>query len=339
MTLGVVMLDVAGLTLTPDDKALLKNPQVGGLILFTRNFSDMTQLMALVSAIRECNPDIVIAVDHEGGRVQRFREGFTRIPAMQSFLSAYRKDPSAALARVRDVGWLMASELLACGIDISFAPVLDVDDNHCKVIADRAFSPDPAEVVVLAGAFMEGMHQAGMATTGKHFPGHGSVTGDSHLVQPVDERTLEQVTEHDLIPFARLAGALDAVMPAHIVFSQVDAQPVGFSKLWLNTILRGQMGYNGVIFSDDLSMAGAESAGSFAARADAALGAGCDMVLVCNQREAALEVVQHLAGRQCPGSERLLAMRARKRCHWNDLRDNPRWQRIAAELSPETMEG
>ncbi|AFU97466.1 beta-N-acetylhexosaminidase [Simiduia agarivorans] len=339
MTVGVVMLDVAGLALTPYDKALLKNPQVGGLILFSRNYRDREQLMALVTSIRACSPDIVIAVDHEGGRVQRFRDGFTRIPAMQSFLPAYRTAPAATLARVRDVGWLMASELLACGIDISFAPVLDVDDHHCQVIADRAFSPDPSEVVVLAGAFMDGMHEAGMATTGKHFPGHGSVTGDSHLVQPIDDRPLAQVTAHDLIPFARLAPKLDAVMPAHIVFSQVDDQPVGFSAHWLKTVLRGQLNFNGVIFSDDLSMAGAESAGSYAARADAALKAGCDMVLVCNQREAAQEVVQHLSELAQPGSERLPAMRARKRCHWQDLHDNPRWQRMAAELSPETMEG
>lgn len=337
MSAGVVMLDVEGTELSARDEQLLAHAQVGGLILFTRNFESIAQLQDLVAAIRRCNPDIIIAVDHEGGRVQRFRSEFSQLPAMQSFLPAYRQSPEPTLAHVQDMGWLMASELLATGIDISFAPVLDVDDHHCAVIANRAFSPNPREVVALAGAFMRGMHEAGMATTGKHFPGHGSVTGDSHLVQPVDNRPWEAIAAHDLVPFAQLAPELDAVMPAHIVFPAVDKQPVGFSARWLQQHLRAELAFDGVIFSDDLSMAGAQSAGDFAARADAALAAGCDMVLVCNNRPAAEQVVTHLAESQTPGSERLQRMRMRKRVHWDDLRQQARWQKIVCNL-PELRE-
>ncbi|MBB3168515.1 beta-N-acetylhexosaminidase [Simiduia aestuariiviva] len=332
MSAGVVMVDVAGVSLSDEDRLLLKHPQVGGLILFSRNYENLSQLMSLVHDIRACNPEILIAVDHEGGRVQRFREEFSPIPAMQSFLKSYRLDPDQTLSHVQDMGWLMAVELLACGIDISFAPVLDVDDNHCAVIADRAFSPDPAEVVALAGAFMRGMHEAGMATTGKHFPGHGSVVGDSHLVQPVDPRPWEAIVSHDLVPFASLHAELDAVMPAHIVFSDVDSLPVGYSARWLKQHLRDELAFDGVIFSDDLSMAGAHSAGDFAQRADAAIAAGCDMVLVCNDRAGAWQVVEHLASLEVPGSKRIGNMRMRRRVHWDDLRQLSRWQQIVSQL-------
>ncbi|BFM11476.1 beta-N-acetylhexosaminidase [Simiduia litorea] len=332
MALGVVMVDIEGTSLNDEDKQLLSHPQVGGLILFTRNFESLAQLQQLVFAIRECRPNVVIAVDHEGGRVQRFREGFSRIPAMQSFLDDFRLDAEASLEQVRQIGWLMASELLACDIDISFAPVLDVDDNHCKVIANRSFSPRPQEVVTLAGAFIRGMHEAGMAVTGKHYPGHGSVTGDSHLVQPVDPRSLTQIQHHDLIPFTQLIDQLDALMPAHIVFPDVDHLPVGFSKTWLQKKLRQELQFDGVIFSDDLSMAGAESAGDFTARADLALAAGCDMVLVCNDRAAALKVVEHLAAQAVAPSERISRMRMRKRVHWDDLRLDARWQQVVSLL-------
>ena len=337
MALGVVMVDIEGVSLNDEDRQLLAHPQVGGLILFTRNFESIAQLQQLVNSIRECKPDIIIAVDHEGGRVQRFRDGFSRIPPMQSFLADYRNDAQSTLEQVRNIGWLMASELLACDIDISFAPVLDVDDHHCKVISDRSFSPDPAEVVVLAKAFIRGMHEAGMAVTGKHFPGHGSVTSDSHLVQPIDNRTFEQVQQHDLIPFAQLMGSLDALMPAHIVFPCVDHLPVGFSKVWLQDKLRTDMQFDGVIFSDDLSMAGAESAGNFSARADIALAAGCDMVLVCNNRAAALQVVEHLAAQSVSANSRISSMRMRKRVHWDDLRQDIVWQQVASLLPIEAL--
>lgn len=332
MALGVVVMDVEGLTLSAEDERLLAHPQVGGLILFKRNFESIRQLRDLVLAVRQCRPDIVIAVDHEGGRVQRFRTEFSTIPAMQSFLMDFRVDPDATIAEVQDYGWLMASELLACDIDISFAPVLDVDDHKCAVIADRAFSPHPEEVVVLAAAFIRGMHEAGMAVTGKHFPGHGSVSGDSHLLQPVDSRSLPEIEALDLIPFVKLSNQLDAVMPAHIVFPAVDSQPVGFSRIWLKDKLRTEMGFQGVIFSDDLSMVGAHSVGDFNQRADAALAAGCDMVLVCNNRQAVLQIISHLTDTGQPASTRIGRMRMRNRVHWMDLHQDPRWQRLVVGL-------
>jgi beta-N-acetylhexosaminidase len=226
----------------------------------------------------------------------------------------------------------MASELLAVGVDFSFAPVLDLDDCRCNVIANRAFSPDPQEAIHLASAWMKGMHDAGMATTGKHFPGHGSVTVDSHVELPIDQREFSVIAAHDLLPFAALISQLDAVMPAHILFSVVDSkQPVGFSEYWLKTILRCDLGFTGVIFSDDLSMAGAAVGGSFAERAALALDAGCDMVLVCNNRAGAIEVVAGVGCGSPKSQNRLLSMRAREQVSWDHLKSNPRWQ-LSAHL-------
>jgi beta-N-acetylhexosaminidase len=295
MPLGPVMLDLVGTVLQDDEKVMLSNPLVGGVIYFARNYQSPAQIKSLSDAIRDIRPELLIAVDQEGGRVQRFIEGFTRLPAMQKFLPLYRKNAEACLGMVKNCGWLMASELLAVGVDFSFAPVLDVDDIGCDVIANRSFSPNPQEVCALASAWMSGMHEAGMATTGKHFPGHGSVTSDSHLTQPVDTREFVDIARHDLIPFVELFASLDAVMPAHILFSSVDAMhTVGFSSYWLQTILRKDLGFEGVIFSDDLSMRGAASVGGYVARAEHALAAGCDMVLICNNRDGANEVLKSL---------------------------------------------
>lgn len=295
MPLGPVMLDLVGTVLQDDEKAMLSNPLVGGVIYFARNYQSPAQIKALSDAIRGIRPELLIAVDQEGGRVQRFIEGFTRLPAMQKFLPLYRKNAKACLGMVKNCGWLMASELVAVGVDFSFAPVLDVDDSGCDVIANRSFSPKPEEVCALAAAWMAGMHEAGMATTGKHFPGHGSVTSDSHLTQPVDLREFVDIAKHDLIPFVELFADLDAVMPAHILFSKIDAKhTVGFSSYWLQTILRKDLGFEGVIFSDDLSMKGAASVGGYVARAEHALVAGCDMVLICNNRDGVDEVLNNL---------------------------------------------
>jgi len=294
MLRGSVIIDIAGTSLTEDDKKVLAHPLVGGIIYFARNYESVEQITSLSQDIRQHRPDILIAVDQEGGRVQRFKAGFTRLPAMQRFLPLYRKNQQAALSLVEDCGWLMAVELLAVGVDLSFAPVLDVDDNFCQVIADRAFSPKPEEVTELAGAFMRGMQDAGMATTGKHFPGHGSVSGDSHAVSPVDNRTMEQIARHDLIPFKNLLPSLHAVMPAHIIFPKIDSLPVGFSPYWLQTQLREILCFDGVIFSDDLTMEGAAVAGNYGERAIAAIDAGCDMILVCNNREGVLEALAAL---------------------------------------------
>lgn len=325
--LGPVIGDIAGTSLSEEDIALIKNPLVGGLILFTRNYASPQQLTALVQSIRGVRSNIIIAVDHEGGRVQRFREGFTRIPAMQVFTQRYRANPAATLEFACNTGWLMASELRAFDIDISFAPVLDVDDHFSSIIGDRAFSSDPEEVTALAGAFIDGMHQAGMATTGKHFPGHGSVKADSHLELPVDDRSMQAIEQLDLVPFHALKNKLDALMPAHIFFPQVDGQAVGFSRVWLKNILREQMGYDGVIFSDDLSMEGAAVAGGFSDRALKAMAAGCDTLLVCNNRAATLEVIGALEqdGRFCT-STRLSRMQGGQRpSSLAALQLNARW--------------
>lgn len=291
------MLDIAGLELTAEDRELLLHPHAGGLILFARNFASREQVTELNRAIREIRPDLIIAVDQEGGRVQRFREGFVRLPAMRKLGRLYDNDNDAALSLAHDCGWLMAAEVLATGVDISFAPVLDIDAGISRVIDDRAFHSKPAHLITLARAFIAGMHEAGMAATGKHFPGHGSVAADSHVDLPVDERDLDSLRALDLQPFAALCPELEGIMPAHVLYPAVDAQPAGFSPFWLQQILRSEFGFNGVIFSDDLSMEGATMAGSFSDRTHAALDAGCDMVLVCNNRPAALDVLNALATR------------------------------------------
>lgn len=339
MTLGPLMLDLEGSTLDAEESRLLQNPFVGGVILFSRNFESRYQITELIKAIRLIRPELLICVDQEGGRVQRFREGFTRIPPMQLLgdklcNSAGNQDMSSrAETLLRDSGWLMASELLACGLDFSFAPVLDVDKANCEVIADRSFSEDPEWTTRAASLFIEGMHEAGMSATGKHFPGHGGVLADSHLETPVDTRSLEELRSRDMVPFLRLSTVLDAVMPAHIVFPSVDDKAVGFSSLWLQDILRGDLQFNGVIFSDDLSMKGADVAGSYADKARCALQAGCDMVLVCNNREGALEVLDYLKGSGVAPSSRLSAMTGRTQISWDHLVGGKRWQRTSSELS------
>ena len=341
MSLGPVMMDIQGTTLSVEDRELLKHPLIGGLIYFARNYESIEQLSALSADIRRVRPDILLAVDQEGGRVQRFKEGFTRLPAMQRFLPLYRRQATSALALVKDCGWLMAVELLAVGVDFSFAPVLDVDDHHSQVIADRAFSNNPDEVTVLAQAFLEGMKQAGMANTGKHFPGHGSVVADSHHELPVDERPYTDIRQKDLVPFQQLSSQLDAIMPAHIVFPKIDDHSVGFSSHWLKNILRGQLNFNGIIFSDDLSMQGAAKIGSYGERALAALRAGCTMVLVCNSREGVVNVLDALSrsddihpmptaiDEDPLGLQR---MRAQKQWCFDELINNERYQKTRAIL-------
>lgn len=288
-----VIADIAGTELTASDREFLLQPEIAGLILFSRNYESPAQLKQLTQSIHDLRSDLLICVDQEGGRVQRFRQGFTRLPAMLSLEVVYRKDTSQALGLAEDLGWLMALELIEQGVHLSFAPVLDIERDCSRVIGDRAFGHDANAVTELAGAFIAGMQSLQMAAVGKHFPGHGAVEADSHLDLPVDERTLEQI-QYDIQPFARLMAQhkLAGVMPAHVLYPSVDdTTTAGFSEVWLQQILRQQLAFSGVIFSDDLSMAGAAAAGSYSERSDKAIAAGCNALLACNHRDAAIEVV------------------------------------------------
>ncbi|MCD0503088.1 beta-N-acetylhexosaminidase [Bordetella petrii] len=294
---GPVMVDVAGATLTKDEKRRLRNPLVGGVILFARNFESRRQLCELTRKIHRARKEpLLIAVDHEGGRVQRFREdGFTPLPAMQDLGRLWDRDPLTAMRLATEAGYVLAAELRACGVDLSFTPVLDLDYGVSKVIGTRSFHRDPRVVAMLARALAQGLAQAGMSACGKHFPGHGFVGADSHHEIPVDPRTLERILKEDAAPYTWLGDAvLPAVMPAHVIYPKVDKQPAGFSRRWVQEILRGQLGYDGVVFSDDLTMEGATVAGDILARAQAALGAGCDMVLVCNRPDLADDLLERL---------------------------------------------
>jgi beta-N-acetylhexosaminidase len=293
---GPVMLDVVGTVLTNDDRRRLAHPLVGGVILFARNYDSPEQLSELtreIHAVRQ--PPLLIAVDHEGGRVQRFREGFTVLPAMRELGAVWNTDPPAARRLAEAVGYVLAAELRARGVDLSFTPVLDVDHGNSSVIGDRSFHNDPAAISELGIGLMRGLRLGGMSAIGKHFPGHGHVKADSHHEMPVDERPLAALEHSDLKPFRRLIeNGLGGIMPAHVVYPEVDDKPAGFSAIWLKQILRRQLGFNGMIFSDDLSMEGASTAGGVVERAYAAMRAGCDMVLVCNDPEAADELLGNL---------------------------------------------
>lgn len=294
---GPVMADISGLELTPEEKQRLCHPTVGAVILFSRNYESPEQLQLLTAEIHDLrNPPLLIAVDHEGGRVQRFRQGFTHLPAMRCYGELFDKDPALALQQCSTAGWLMASELLELGVDFSFAPIADLEGGVSDVIGDRAFHNKPGIAAELALSFMLGMRKAGMAATAKHFPGHGSVQGDSHHMIPVDERSFEQLSNNDLVPFrVMIASAVEGVMTAHVIYPQMDEQPPTFSHFWLQQVLREELGYKGLIFSDDLSMAGAKIAGGPCDRAKAAMAAGCGMILVCNDTPALDEVMDGLS--------------------------------------------
>lgn len=332
-SVGSVMLDLEGTSLTPDESRLLKASAVGGVILFARNIQSAIQVRDLCDAIRRIRPELLIAVDQEGGRVQRIKEGVTRLPPMAMIGQRYQDDPADGVALARDTGWLLGMEMAACGLDITFAPVLDVDGGTSCVIGDRSFGNDPQQVADLGQAMIQGLHDAGMAAVGKHFPGHGSVAEDSHVALPVDERPLSAIKAHDLVPFMQLAKVLDGVMPAHVIYSAFDHRPAGFSRAWLG-MLRESLGFKGCIFSDDLSMAGAHEAGSPAQRADAALAAGCDMLLVCNDRAAALEVVNECAEQSTKRPSKLRYARARP--DLEALSALGRWRRTHARLEAMT---
>lgn len=315
---GPVMADVNAFRLTDEEKQRLLDPAVGGVILFRRNFENVAQLKELVREIKAVRtPELIVAVDHEGGRVQRFIDGFTRLPAMNVLGRIWdEQGPDAAKAQAEQVGWVLAAELSACGIDLSFTPVLDLDWERCPVIGNRSLHRQPEIVTALALALQRGLNRGGMKTCGKHFPGHGFVSGDSHLTLPRDSRTWAQL-QPDLAPFAALAAqGMAAVMPAHVVYQNIDPQPAGFSAHWLQTVLRRQLGFNGVIFSDDMTMESAVSAGSIRQRCQLAFAAGCDIALVCNRPD----LVDELRADFTPPENPHLAAR---------------WQNMAASQTPE----
>jgi beta-N-acetylhexosaminidase len=352
MSLGPLMIDLEGAALTSEERELLHHPLVGGVILFTRNYSDPAQLSALAGAIHtERSPPLIVAVDQEGGRVQRFRAGFSLLPPPRRIGHQFDLEPRAGLALARAMGWLMAAELRAHGIDISFTPCVDLDRGVSEVIGDRAFHASPDGVGQLAVAWMHGMREAGMSATAKHFPGHGAVVADSHLTLPVDRRPLEDLAP-DLAPYRWLiANGLPAVMVAHVLFPAVDSVPASLSGRWIRDVLRGELGFQGVVFSDDLSMGGAAAAyGDVVTRARKALSAGCDMLPVCNNRPGVIELLERLKVEPEPASRlRLVRLHGRAGAPLRaTLEASPQWARArellarsaaapALTLDPESM--
>lgn len=327
LPIGTVMLDIEGFTLTPHEHHKMSHPNTGGVILFSRNYQNPQQVAALIDSIRAArNGPVLIATDQEGGRVQRFKAGLTRLPPAAS----YAKKPKLA----ESAGWLMATELLALGVDFSFAPVLDVDWGISQVIGNRAFSDDPQVVARLASLFRKGMRTAGMAATGKHFPGHGGVTGDSHTTLPEDNRSLDSLRTRDFIPFARLIkDGLEAIMPGHVVYPRIDSDPAAFSAVWLQQILRDELQFTGAVFSDDLSMAGAATMGKLPERALLAQHAGCDMLVICNDPAGAEQVLNTLPTTNNPERERRLVRMLGNQALGVANRDSEKWEKIAHLLS------
>ena len=336
MSIGPIMLDLDSDEMSPEEREVLQNPLVGGVILFSRNFSSVEQLTHLVAEIHKVrDPRLLVAVDHEGGRVQRFRDGFTSLPAVGHFGQIYKNNPKRAHQLSETAGWMMASELRAVGIDFSFAPVLDIDYGVSDVIGDRAFHQDKQVITELAHAYTIGMGQAGMSATGKHFPGHGAIKADSHVALPVDDREYNEICANDILPFKRMINhGIAAIMPAHVIYSKIDKLPAGFSSVWLKEILRQRLGFQGVIFSDDLDMKGASVVGeAYVDRAEAALTAGCDMALVCNNREGAINVIDNLSGHNDPVAHlRLARMHGKNDITMVELHKTTKWKQSSEDL-------
>lgn len=329
----MLMIGLAGTALASNERDWLAAPGVAGVILFARNFQSRDQLMALVEAIREAGgEDMLVAVDQEGGPVQRFREGFTRLPALSAIGAAYDRDAENGIRLAEEHAWVMSSELRASGVDFSFAPVVDLARGNAA-IGPRAFHAVPAAAAELAQAYVRGMHLGGMAAVLKHFPGHGSVVADTHKATAIDPRPLDEIRREDLVPFVEsFAAHAEAVMMAHVIYPAVDAQPAGFSRRWIGEILRGELGFGGVVISDDISMAAAGAAGGVAERVHAHLDAGCDLVLACfpDVVEAAIVAVR---GRAAAAPERLASLRGAVASTWDGLDDNPQRDRFIARIT------
>ena len=343
MALGPLITDIDGAELSAHDRELLAHPMVGGVILFSRNYESVEQIRLVTEQLHALrNPKLLIAVDHEGGRVQRFRDGFTELPAARLIGDLYDKDAQAGLYFAQQCGWLMATELRSVGVDFSFAPVLDVRNSRSQIIDDRAFHKDPHCVARLGHAFVRGMHQAGMAAVGKHFPGHGTVIADSHIELPVDQRSYYDITKNDLIPFRLLANDIDAIMPAHVVYPKIDTKPAGYSSVWIQKILREELGFQGIVFSDDLNMSGAAEAGDVIERASLSRQAGCDLILLCNDRAGTETLLSRANWRVEPLTQvRLMRMHGKGRViEFEELCNDDRWiaanDRVA-EVSQERM--
>ena len=332
MNKASLMIDIEGPFLNQEDIELIGSPHVGGLILFERNFLDRNQITDLCFEIKSKKPEIIIAVDQEGGRVQRFKKGFSQIPPMQKLGDLVSYDKHAGLDLCKNAGWLIASELIASGIDLSFSPVLDLDQDLSSIIGDRAFSDQIDIVIECARAFIFGMNEAGMACVGKHFPGHGSISEDSHLEKPIDRRALNEIEKKDLIPFKELINNLDGIMTAHILFPDVDERITTFSKIWIKQILREQMKFEGMIFSDDLSMEGTSEFKSFYDKTKNAIISGCEMILICNNREGAKDALKYFEENKIEASEKTFSMLMANDVSWKDLEKNKIRSKISNEL-------
>lgn len=335
---GPLMIDIASHHLTAEDRELIARDEIGGIIFFTRNFASTDQISQLCAEIRQIKDDVLIAVDHEGGRVQRFKAELTDIPAMGSIAQLAVDKQFSIETLFEDAGWMIASEVGALGIDISFTPVLDINRGDSQIIGNRGFADNVDELVKYAGSFIQGLKSAGMKSTGKHFPGHGGVVADSHLELPVDNRNVPLI-EQDLMVFKKLINQLDGIMPAHVLYTEFDSKnPAGFSTYWLQKILRNKLGFKGVIFSDDLSMKGAAAYGSFSQRTEKAIKAGCDMILICNDRAAVHEVLHSSVLQDNPVSvlsqDRIGSMRFVGEIQgYETLKSSLKWQTIKQQLA------
>jgi len=328
-----LMLDIDGYALSSDEIDLLANPFVGGVILFSRNIASKPQVQALCEHIKFINPQLLIAVDQEGGRVQRLKNGFTRLPSMNQLSDYCAKDDFFNIDLARDIGWLMASEVIASGLDISFAPVLDLDLKRSSIIGDRSFGDSPEKVVQIASLFIDGMNEAGMQAIGKHFPGHGGIHADTHLQLVEDFRSIGDLKKHDLIPFNALKGKLGGIMTAHISFPKIDIDIATFSKFWLSEMLRNTMNFKGMIFSDDLSMKGTDFSQTVSEKLKKAIGAGCNIILICNDRNAVLKALNFMQEHSIKSTGNLGALKAAQFISWEDLELDPRRAEIQKKIN------
>ena len=326
-TFGRIMLDIESTSLSDEDKFVIKNKHVGGIIFFSRNFESYEQIKNLIIEIKNIKENIIFAVDHEGGRVQRFKNEFTKIPSMQEISLFAKKNGNSEI--FKEIAWLSASELISAGIDINFAPVLDLDTNYSSIIGDRAFSNEAQEVIKNASFFIDGMNEAGMSSTGKHFPGHGGVVEDSHKEMPTDNRSLDELDSgnNDLEPYRKLSKKLDAVMCAHILFPKIDEYIPSFSNYWLKDFLRNELNYSGLVLSDDLTMLGAGS-DLCHEKVEQSLKAGCDMVLICNDRNGAKHAIDFMENKNIDCSIKIAKLKSSSKCEWNDLNSSSRAKEI-----------